>query len=63
MKLHVETVECAGHGQCFLVNPSLFPLDDDGFSAVTDDIDVPAELADDARRGVQSCPSQAISLH
>jgi ferredoxin len=61
MRIHVSEVECAGHGQCNLVNPDLFPLDDDGFSAVTD-LDVPPGLEADARRGVESCPSQAISV-
>jgi ferredoxin len=61
MKIRVSRLECAGHGQCALVNPTLFPLDDEGFSAI-DELDVPAELEDDARRGVQNCPSQAISI-
>jgi ferredoxin len=61
MRIHVSQVECAGHGQCALVNEALFPLDDDGFSAV-DDAEVLPALADDARRGVEACPSRAISL-
>lgn len=61
MRIHVSQLECAGHGQCTLVNERLFPLDDDGFSAV-EDLEVPAGLEDDARRGVAACPSRAISL-
>jgi ferredoxin len=61
MKIHVSQVECAGHGQCALVNAELFPLDDDGFSAI-DERDVPTGLEADARRGAESCPSQAISI-
>jgi ferredoxin len=61
LKIRVSRLECAGHGQCNLVNPVLFPLDDDGFSAL-DEVEVPAGLEDDARRGVQFCPSQAISV-
>jgi ferredoxin len=62
MRIHVSNLECSGHGQCALVNEELFPLDDDGFSAVTADPEVPADLADDARSGVDACPSRAISL-
>ena len=62
MKIHVENLECAGHGQCALVDGNLFPLDGDGFSAVSTDTPVPAGLEPTARRGAQSCPSQAISI-
>jgi ferredoxin len=61
VKITVSQLECAGHGQCTLVNEKLFPLDDDGFSALTE-LDVPAGLEDDARRGVAACPSRAISV-
>lgn len=61
MRIHVSQVECAGHGQCALVNETLFPLDDDGFSAI-EDVEVPAGVQDDARRGVAACPSRAITL-
>jgi ferredoxin len=61
MKLSVSQLECAGHGQCTLVNSDLFPLDDDGFSTITE-LDVPSALEDDARRGVEACPSRAISV-
>ncbi len=61
MRIQVSDVECAGHGQCHLVNADLFPLDDDGFSAVGE-ADVASGLEDDARRGVQACPSQAIKI-
>jgi ferredoxin len=61
MRIHVSQVECAGHGQCALVNETLFPLDDDGFSAI-EDVEVRAGVQDDARRGVAACPSRAITL-
>jgi ferredoxin len=61
MKIHVETIECAGHGQCHLVSPELYDLDDDGFSAVVD-LDVPADQEDAAVRGANSCPARAITI-
>ena len=62
MRIHVSQLECAGHGQCNLVNEQLFPLDDDGFSAI-EDVEVSVQLQDDARQGVASCPARAISLY
>ncbi|WP_261569756.1 ferredoxin [Frankia gtarii] len=62
MRIHMEQPECSGHGQCYLVNPELFPLDDDGFTALSGDVAVPAGAEDDARRGVAACPQQAISV-
>jgi ferredoxin len=61
VRIKVAELECAGHGQCALVNAELFRLDDDGFSALQER-EVPPELHDDARRGVQACPSRAISI-
>jgi ferredoxin len=62
MKIHVSQLECSGHGQCALVNPELFELDDDGFSVIDGLFEIPAGSEDDARKAVQICPSQAISI-
>jgi ferredoxin len=62
MKIHVSQIECAGHGQCTLVNAELFPLDDDGFSTIEGDLEIPEGLEDDAKRGVEACPSRAITI-
>jgi len=62
MKIHVSQIECSGHGQCTLVNEKLFPLDDDGFSAIEGDLEIPAGLEQDAARAVDVCPSMAISV-
>ena len=61
MRIQVSQMECAGHGQCTLVNEALFPLDDDGFSTV-DDAEVPSGLESDAQRGAAACPSRAITV-
>jgi ferredoxin len=53
--------DCAAHGQCNWINPGLFPLDDDGYSAVTGAL-VPDGAQDDARRAAAACPAAAISL-
>lgn len=32
MKIRLDRSLCAGHAQCYAVDPDLFPLDDDGYS-------------------------------
>jgi len=44
-----------------MVNEKLFPLDEDGFSAV-DVEEVPPGLEADAQRAVDACPSRVITL-
>jgi ferredoxin len=53
--------DCAAHGQCYWINPELFPLDDEGYSAV-EDLLVPEGAEDDARQAVAACPAGAISI-
>jgi ferredoxin len=60
MRVHVSK-DCSGHGQCNWINPELFPLDDDGYSAV-EDLHVPDGAEDYARRAVAACPASAISI-
>jgi ferredoxin len=60
MRVHVSR-DCGAHGQCNWINPALFPLDDDGYSAVEDAL-VPDGAQEDARRAVAACPAAAISI-
>jgi ferredoxin len=60
MRVHVSR-DCAAHGQCNWINPELFPLDDDGYSAVEDAL-VPESAQEDARRAEAACPAAAISI-
>jgi ferredoxin len=60
MRVHVSR-ECGAHGQCNWINSEIFPLDDDGYSAVQDAL-VPDGAQDDARRAVAACPAAAISI-
>jgi ferredoxin len=59
LKVHVSR-DCAAHGQCNWINPEIFPLDDDGYSAVEDAL-VPDGAQEDARRAAAACPAAAIS--
>jgi ferredoxin len=60
MKVHVSR-DCGAHGQCNWISPGLFPLDDDGYSAV-EDLLVPGGAEADARRAAAACPAAAISI-
>jgi ferredoxin len=60
MKVHVSR-DCGAHGQCNWINPELFPLDDDGYSAVGELL-VPDGGEADARRAAAACPAAAITI-
>jgi ferredoxin len=63
VKVRVDREHCVAHGQCNLVSEKLFPVDDDGFSAIEDaGREVPAGDEDVAEEGVYNCPAQALSL-
>ncbi|HEY1667058.1 MAG TPA: ferredoxin [Trebonia sp.] len=61
MKVHVSR-DCGAHGQCNWINPRLFPVDDDGYSAVGDLL-VPDGAEADARAAAAACPAAAISVN
>ncbi|NKY54578.1 ferredoxin [Nocardia flavorosea] len=61
MRLRLETGRCAGHALCHVMDPDLFPLDDDGYSTVAA-TDLDADQVDHARRGVGACPERALVI-
>lgn len=61
MRIHVDQQLCTGHAMCLLSGPDAYVLDDDGFNK-TPDGEVPPELQEQARRGAQACPEQAILI-
>lgn len=61
MRIIVNKQLCSGHAQCNAVDEDLFPLDDLGYSEVTDGT-VPAGLEKVAGRGASACPERAIRL-
>lgn len=60
MKISVDDDQCAANGSCFDVDPELFPLDDEGYSAVGQGRGVPAGKEDLAQQGVDACPMAAL---
>jgi ferredoxin len=61
VKIQIDRSVCQGHAQCAATVPELYTLDDDGYSNV-DQLEVPAGLEDQARRGAQTCPERAIQI-
>lgn len=60
MRVSVDDSQCRGHGVCVALCPQVFSLTDGGY-AVADPGVVPAELEDDVRQAIMSCPEQAIT--
>ncbi|MGD9986548.1 ferredoxin [Pseudonocardia sp.] len=60
MRIAVDSSLCEAHGQCSVVDYDLFPLDDDGYSAVGPDREVPAGEEAAAELGVAACPARAL---
>lgn len=53
---------CQGHARCWEILPELFPIDDDGYTALGRGAPVPAGLEERAQRAVASCPEVALSI-
>lgn len=61
MKIRINKAGCVGNARCAAVAPELFPLDDDGYIAVTE-VDVPPGQEALARRGARACPERIIVI-
>lgn len=60
-QLHVDSSACQGHALCHGVDPEMFPLDDDGYCAVTTVTIDEGELLH-AKAGATACPERAIDV-
>ena len=61
MRVRLEKSKCAGHAQCYAVDPDLFPIDDSGYS-ILEEHEVRSEDVPLTRDGVASCPEMALIL-
>ena len=61
MRLRLDEEKCTGHGRCYVLGPDVFGEDDAGH-CVLRVVDVPPDLADQARLGEQNCPEGAIAI-
>jgi len=59
MKIRIDKAACVGNARCAAVAADLFPLDENGYIAVSE-IDVPPGKEDLARRGARACPERII---
>lgn len=55
----VDTESCIGGGQCEMLEPGVFVLDDDAMSSVIGDRKLPPERAATV---IDRCPGRAISI-
>jgi ferredoxin len=62
MRINLDSSKCEGHGRCYALAPELFDSDEEGYSVLKVDGDVPAELEEKARLAVDNCPEYAIEL-
>ena len=63
MRVKIDGEHCTGHGRCAKYAPNVYRLDDDGYNADRgSEIDVPPGEDENAKRGMKSCPEQAITL-
>jgi ferredoxin len=62
MQVAVSKTHCQGHTMCNMAAPELFKLDEEDGHAYVDSPDVPADLEDLARAGMEACPEQAIEI-
>lgn len=61
MRVEVDPNICEGHGQCNVVAPDVYELDDDGYCLINKP-EVPAHLETQAEEGAFACPVQAITV-
>ena len=62
MRIIVDHEACQGHGRCYDLAPAVFGADEEGYTVLLVEGEVPAELEDLARRAVMNCPERALRL-
>jgi ferredoxin len=61
MKVRLERGKCAGHAQCYAIEPELFPIDDEGYSILKEHNVGPGD-EQITRAGVAACPELALVI-
>lgn len=63
LRIAIDEEGCVGHGRCFAAAPEVYVLDAEGYNRDRGSVvEVPAEEAEAARRGIRMCPEGAITL-
>lgn len=60
-RVEVDRGLCSGHARCHATAPDVYDVDDLGYVVVSEG-ELPTELVDDARRGVDACPERALRI-
>jgi len=61
MKVRVDREKCQGHNRCYMICPEVYQVDDEGYAYVSNG-EVPQDLREQARRGAEACPENAITV-
>ncbi|HEX7824964.1 MAG TPA: ferredoxin [Mycobacterium sp.] len=61
MKVSLNRAKCAGHAQCYAVDPNIFPIDDEGYSILVTHTVTPGN-EQLTRDGVAACPELALTI-
>jgi ferredoxin len=61
MRVVIDTGLCSGHGRCYTLAPEVFDSDEGGYGVVRS-AELPPDLEDKARIGVDNCPERAITI-
>jgi ferredoxin len=61
MKVRLDRSRCAGHAQCYAVDPNLFPIDDEGYSILQEHTVAPGD-EQATHDGVAACPEIALII-
>ncbi len=61
MKVRLERSKCSGHAQCYVVDPDLFPIDDEGYSTLEPSTVAPGDEGL-VQAGVAACPELALII-
>ena len=62
MKVSVDVNVCQGYANCVIEADAIFDIDEETGKAVVIQETIPDDLAEDARRAVESCPVSAIAV-
>ncbi|MDZ7677963.1 MAG: ferredoxin [Acidimicrobiales bacterium] len=62
MIIKLDSDACQGHGRCYALAPALFDSDDEGFSVLKVDGEVPEDQHEAARLAADNCPEFAITI-
>jgi len=61
VRIEFDSTHCAGHALCAAAGPDVYHLDDAGY-CIPPELEVAPELIDQAYRGAEACPEQAITV-